>query len=119
MALIFEAFRQADSSTTRKHGGTGLGLTISARLVERMGGQLTVDSGPDRGSTFSSLLGWQESRQRHPVGLCRRSDMPPSCGEQKFTEEQHSQATSGVAPEAWAGLPGLELEQSAMESTQV
>jgi PAS domain S-box-containing protein len=52
IGLIFEAFRQADSSTTRKHGGTGLGLTICARLVERMGGQLKVDSEPGKGSTF-------------------------------------------------------------------
>ena len=49
---IFESFTQADTSTTRKYGGTGLGLTISKTLAELMGGSLSVQSEPAKGSTF-------------------------------------------------------------------
>ena len=72
---LFEAFTQADLSTTRRFGGTGLGLAISHRLASLMGGTLTVDSTEGEGSTFTLTLTVDSPAQERPLHL--RSDWTP------------------------------------------
>ncbi|MEK7794932.1 MAG: response regulator, partial [Candidatus Hydrogenedentota bacterium] len=64
LTKIFESFTQADASTTRQYGGTGLGLTISKSLVELMGGNLYASSFPNQGSTFTFRIPFAESESQ-------------------------------------------------------
>jgi len=78
---VFERFTQADSSTTRRFGGSGLGLTISRRLVELMGGRIWVESEVDRGSLFAFAVPFEVSAVSlrpvaAPVGSGQKAPLP-------------------------------------------
>ena len=81
LEVIFNEFTQADASTTRKHGGTGLGLALSKRLVELMGGSIKVESKVDAGSVFSFAIPF-------------KIDQSTDAGVQTQTESDASQTRS-------------------------
>ncbi|MGE5027365.1 MAG: response regulator [Betaproteobacteria bacterium] len=72
LGRLFQAFTQADASTTRKYGGTGLGLTITRRFCEMMGGTIEVESEPGKGSVFTMRLP-ARARESQPAAAIERA----------------------------------------------
>ncbi|MCP2044853.1 response regulator [Pontibacter sp. HSC-36F09] len=98
--MVFEAFQQADTSTTRKYGGTGLGLTISKELATLLGGELMLESEPGKGSTFTLYL------PRVPFGAVNGSAIP--------AQRQSPAHNSASRPAAVAGPSSAQQKSQSM-----
>ena len=120
MSRLFQAFEQADASTTRQHGGTGLGLAISKRLAQLMGGDVGVTSEMGKGSTF-----WFTARLGNGSLSARRTSRPELRNRRVLIIDDNPQARAVlssmltsltfVVHEAPSGLEGIEMVRHAAE----